>query len=314
MIIIRLMGGLGNQLFQYAFGKQISSLNNVELKLDTTTGFKGDYYGRSYCLDQFSINAKFATQEEICKFLGPSRSTGNIYKNRIMLKLKRIITNDKLISLYQSARNIYSKRSKIVYETKAEYDPQIVENKYKEAYFKGYWQSEKYFAGVSDPLRKDYRIIRETPENAKAAQEEILKSNSCGIHLRRYQNVPFKGLDKAAIKIYEELGMDYYSRALEIMRSKLGNIQLFVFSDDINWAKEKIGPWQKTSFVQTGVDILDFRLFSLCKHQVIANSTYSWWAAWLNSNKNKVVIAPSRWFRHRYVDHGSLYPSSWNVI
>ena len=171
----------------------------------------------------------------------------------------------------------------------------------------GYWQSEKYFKNIKDEIIKSFTPIHDISEKAKQYIKEIENSNSVSLHVRRgdyVDNTMFKG---SGLTITE---MPYYKDAIEFINSKVENPKFFIFSDDIAWCKENFEFLEDKTFIDdTKSAIDDMVLMSRCEHNIIANSTFSWWGAWLNRNKNKIVIAPKVWYKTNHELH--LAPKEW---
>lgn len=267
MDVIRLMGGLGNEMFQYALYKKLSLLGN-ECKIDDN--WYTEQGKPNYLLDVFDLKYEKSTKEE-------NESFSRRYSNNLT-RIKRVLAPNKL--------HFY-------YSDKEKHFQEIVLTA-KECYLDGYWQSEKYFMGIADELRKDFKFKEELSEYQKEILAQIESSNSVSVHVRRgdYLNYPeYQG-------ICDE---DYYKRALKYFEGK--DVTFFVFSNDYEYVKEKFKGNNyvcvKTEKIHKG-DVhgysnMDLLLMSKCKHNIIANSSYSWWGAWLNENKDKIVISPSRW-------------------
>lgn len=172
----------------------------------------------------------------------------------------------------------------------------------------GYWQSEKYFASCVNQVRQAFKFPSLDKGNQLIAQQ-IEQVNSVSVHVRRgdYVNNPLHG---------DICTLDYYKRAIGIINSKIANPQFYVFSDDVAWCKDNLslpnavyvdGNQGKNSYK-------DMQLISLCKCNIIANSSFSWWGAWLNINSNKVVIAPRKWFNDTRFNVSDLLPNEWIKI
>jgi Glycosyl transferase family 11 len=173
----------------------------------------------------------------------------------------------------------------------------------------GYWQSEKYFIDCSKLIRKDFTFKNELDSYNLKLKSKIDKTNSVSIHIRRGDYV--NNLNTNAT--HGLCSIDYYIKAVNYITERIESPYFFVFSDDIEWAKKNIMlnfPCQFISHNIGSKSYLDMQLMSLCKHNVIANSSFSWWGAWLNSNDNKIVIAPRKWFAVN-TDICDLIPSNW---
>jgi hypothetical protein len=287
MIILRLKGGLGNQLFEYALVRHLSIIQNTEFKFDLHHYDAG--WG-SYNLGVFNIKESFARDSEI-----------EIYK-----KFKRKI--GRRAFLYNL---IFSDKSKYVEEREPFiFDKSIFE--VNNCYLDGWWQNEKYFIDIRDILLKEL-TIKEPPKGRNLdISIKVTETNSVSIHIRRMDFVT----NARTKHLYGELTNDYYNRAIDYLSSKVENIKLFIFSDDIEWVKQNMNfKFEKTFIESNNSEDLayeDLRLMSLCKHHVIANSTFSWWGAWLGTGKDKIVVGPKRWLSSsdRY-DTSDLMPKEW---
>ena len=292
MIIVKLKGGLGNQMFQYAFGRIVALESNSVLKLDIT-GFKDDkVFGRKYSIACFNIIKNIATEKDLKKL---KILTGKSYIS-------------KFIRLAIKIKPYYSRY--VIYERKThKYDSRIFQKKYQNVYFDGYWQNEKYFKDIEDIIRKEF-ILKETLKNGNLnLANKIQDTNSASIHLRKYDDIPEDDMSM--------LSLNYYHKAVKYLSERFNNLHFFIFSDNPEWAKKTLKLSCPTTFVEhnkNDKDYEDLRLMSLCKHQIIANSSFSWWAAWLNENTDKIVIAPKKWFRNYHRDTSDLIPNRWIQI
>jgi hypothetical protein len=264
----------------------------VALKLDTT-GY-GENNGidtiRHYALSPFNINAEIAEKEEIQKMKYP---LGIISKGTRFFRAK--ILRQFNVGFVQ---NIYDHTDPI--------------------YLDGFFQTEKYFKDFETEIRNDLKLS--TPFSNEA--ENIIKTinslperqtQSVSLHVRRGDYVK----DEKTNKAHGTCGPEYYQKALETIVSKIGtNIHVFVFSDDIEWVKDNLPVSFPVTYVSDPMikDYEELILMSKCSHNIIANSSFSWWGAWLNSNPNKIVIAPKKWVRknaHRFKD---IIPDQWTKI
>ncbi len=286
MIIVELMGGLGNQLFQYAMGRSISLKNKARFRIDLS--FFENYEWHEYSLEPFNIKAAIATKEQ-CEAL---KKRHNSIANKVLrntINKGHVFVKEKSI-LYNAA---YKKIT----------DP---------AYLHGYWQCERYFRDYTDVLRRDLQInIPPSPANA-VILEEIGKSNAVSLHIRRgnYVTVPLFN------SILGTCSLEYYARGMEHISKRVSNPVFYVFSDDISWAKENLKGNYSFVFVDINDakhDYEDLRLMQNCKHHIIANSTFSWWGAWLNPSTDKIVIAPAKWFADPEKNKTAAYlvPGNW---
>jgi len=292
MIIVALKGGMGNQMFQYAMGRAIALKNGVPLKLDTSwfTTNKIDT-PRAYALDHFNIVEEFASEADI-----RSLST-NTRLGRYIAKIK-----GKLLPL--------KKRTYIV-ERKMGYDEEVARLK-DNVYLDGFWGTEKYFYDIKDTIIQDFSLrYPSSSENIKMA-ESIRVVNAVAIHVRRGDYI-----SNATTNAYHGVcSLEYYYNAVQRITETVKDPHFFVFSDDHEWVRNNFKiDFPMTFFEHNSVDQghEDVNLMSMCKHNIVANSSFSWWGAWLNKNPDKMVYAPEKWFNNS-LDTQDLLPASWIKI
>lgn len=259
MIKITLKGGLGNQMFQYAYGRNLSIMRNTELKLDLTHLI---YPDKIDTLREFKLNAF-----DIC---------ANIYK-----PIKR-----PLLKIFFS--KIINKVLK------------------KEQFF----QSEKYFKNNENTIRKEIVLKKPLSTYSLEILNLILsKNNPVSLHIRRGDYV-----SNAKTNIHHGLcPIEYYEKSIEYIKLKINSPTFFIFSDDIHWAKDNLKSTSEMIFVSKP-EIPDYEeliLMSKCSHHIIANSSFSWWGAWLNPNPSKIVVAPKKWLNNVNIDTTDICPSEW---
>ncbi|MEE9408522.1 MAG: alpha-1,2-fucosyltransferase [Polaribacter sp.] len=252
MIVVRILGGLGNQMFQYAYAKALEH-EGFNVKLDLSKFKKYKLHG-GYQLDKYTINIQYA--DALSSTLGK-------------LGIKKSVKEKSLL-----------------------FDKNLLSLKGNE-YIKGYFQTEKYFSEIREILLKDFTIKKEIAESTKSFATNISSfKNTCSLHIRRGDYIS----DEKANSVHGTCSLEYYKKAIEIILKKDKNTHFFVFSDDINWAKENLKIENAMYIDHKTIPHEDMYLMSLCKHNITANSSFSWWGAWLNTNKNKTVIAPKQWF------------------
>lgn len=279
MIIMKYNGGLGNQMFQYAAAVSCAQRLGVQAKFDHSFFSKG--YARAYGMDIFGVEPDAVRDFRI-----------NAY-----WALRRYGDFKKFLGL-----NIYSEED-FAYEKRFE---EIEDN----TFIHGFFQSAKYF---DEKLVRSALTFKKAPEglNAQTAQK-IAASNSVSIHIRRGDYV-----QKARYaKLYNHLDIEYYGTAKKIIKNKVENPQYFVFSDDIAWVKENMKPENAHYIEHNSGDNSweDMRLMSLCKHNIIANSSFSWWGAYLNRNPQKIVVAPKLWFLDPAKDTKDVALPDWVLL
>jgi hypothetical protein len=288
MIIVKLIGGLGNQFFQYALGRNLAIKNNTELKLDISE-FE-DYKLHKYGLHHFNIVENIVTKKDLMRIKMPSSRLRNFF----------VDVNFKLTG----KQPLFYKE-----ESYFHFDPGKL-NLPDNVYLVGYWQSEKYFEDIKSIIRKEFTIkTQPDPINTKAG-EQISSCESVSVHVRRGDYI----MNPATNQIHGVCSTDYYYRAIDRLIKNVDNPHFFVFSDDPAWARNNLKFDYATMFLaHNGPDksYEDLRLMSMCKHHITANSSFSWWGAWLSGNKDKIVIAPKKWFNQSNHEARDIIPDSW---
>ena len=306
MLIVKIKCGLGNQLFQYAFARRLSLVNNVELKIDYISGNEHDPQGRVYSLKHFNINENLLTFDQTKQIQKKGRTC-----RRIIQILERRL---KLYGLFDLLQLHLCRGCLFVNQRGSGFDKNIYNIKINRVvYLDGYWGSEKYFKDIEDIIRKEFTVKNEPDEENQYMINKILNSNSVCLHVRARRPGSFQN--------FAILPNEYYDKAVNIVTEKVNNPHFFIFSDDPEQARKTMNLSFPTTFVNIngiGKDYEDLRLMSLCKHYIIVNSTFSWWGAWLNTNPDKIVIAPKIWFadpvRNSKVKFEDLYPKEWIIL
>ncbi|WP_026657063.1 alpha-1,2-fucosyltransferase [Butyrivibrio sp. AC2005] len=279
MIIIRMMGGLGNQMFQYALYLQLKALGK-EVKIDDVYGFRDDEQRDPVLEDMYGITYDKATDAEVVD-----------------------ITDSYLDIFSRIRRKLFGRKTKEYEELTGIFDPKVFE--LEDAYLNGYFQSEKYFPDkqVIEQLRREFAFKPEevfTSAESWELYRQIRETKSVSIHVRRGDY-----LLPGAIETYGGIcDTDYYKRAIDLMVSKHPDAIFYVFTSDKEWCEENVSG-KKFRIVDTGEeneDAADMLLMSLCKHHILANSSYSWWSAWMNDSPEKMVIVPKKWLNNKAMD------------
>ncbi len=275
MIVTKMTGGLGNQMFQYAAGLSASLRLKTELYIDNVQSINDRTH--SYNLSVFDIKADILPASDI-----------SVNGREVSVKGKKLF---------------YYKQEKFNYDKSFEH---IADN----TYIDGFFQSEKFFIGIEKRLAQDFTLLKPA-EGKNASMLDMIKScESVSLHIRRgdyfdnWKNRLFHGVNL----------FGYYKKALKIMNEKLKNPVYFIFSDDPSWVKKNFTGIKEPVTVDINDSSNgheDLRLMSACRHNIIANSTFSWWGAWLNGNPDKTVIAPKKWFNNPFVDTSDVIPKSW---
>lgn len=292
MIIIKLQGGLGNQMFQYAFGRYLTLKNNSKLVLDlsflTKRPYGVNYTFRNYELSEFDIKADI------------QNNTNNLYKNI----LSKIIGKFKILQLL----NVVKFPVIIVQEDFRPIKKYL--NLRGNYYLDGFWQSEIFFKEFETQIRQDFNFNSEIPNQCKSFVNEIYQNNSICLHIRRGDFL--KNAENRTT--HGVCSIDYYKDAIQHISKNIEYPIFFVFTDDFQWAKSEFKNNNFKFFdfedLQSNA-VLNLQIMSKCKHFIISNSSFSWWAAWLSENKNKVVIAPKTWFTDKNIDFSKVVPENW---
>lgn len=293
MIVVQLIGGLGNQLFQYALGKRLALHHNTELKLDISS-FQTFYKLHKYSLFHFNVKENFITPQEAKKYK-------NLF-SRTFAKVNQMSGNK--LAPYYSQR--YVKEQSFLYDANILKVPSDV-------YMDGFWQTEKYFTEIGQELRKDFAFKTPPSDDNSRVADEIQNTGSVSLHIRRSDYVT----DAKSNQVHGACGLDYYKKAIDFITERVENPKFFVFSDDMEWTKSNLllnFPAQYVDFNNADANYEDLRLMSLCKHNIAANSTFSWWGAWLNANPGKVIMVPEKWFNSSERNSGDLIPEGWTKL
>ena len=287
-IIVRLQGGLGNQMFQYTFGRALSMRSGMELYLDPSSlNLKKN---RGYQLDAFTLSAKFADPEKIQSLITPHFA--------IRKKLWKVL---KIPFKYADTH---------ILEKDFPYDKDIASRK-TSAYFDGYWQTEKYFSDCKEFIRRDFSFRDEEVLRRHVQYEEVLNSNSVSIHIRRGDYVKNPKYRK---RLYV-CKLEYYKNAMKFLAERFENLTFYIASDDHEWVKHNFVLSKQVRLIESENALSDFYIMSRCRHNIISNSSFSWWAAWLNPNESKQVLAPDIWFNPcAKIDFRDIVPDSWVKI
>ncbi len=278
MIIIQLKGGLGNQMFQYALYLELLHRGKT-VKIDDETGFVNDKL-RIPVLQRFGIEYEKATKEEIID-----------------------LTDSKMDIFSRIRRKLTGRKTFRIDEKEGIFDPSILE--LENAYLVGYWQSDKYFS-TPEVMTQIQEAFGRRPQEIMhdsvswSTLQQIECSESVSIHVRRTDY-----LDKEHIMIHNLCSETYYKNAIMKVRREHPNAVFFIFTDDKEWCRDH---FKGHNFINVelqegeNTDVADLLLMSKCKHHIMANSSFSWWSAWLNDSPEKMVIAPERWINNKRMD------------
>lgn len=286
MIIVKIWGGLGNQLFQYSFGKYLAAMLNTEVKYDIQiTNTLNSFTQRDLAISFFNVEMEVAAAREI----NEKKYFSNIQLARLERKLAQRLPF--LLKTHIVESNEPKPFGSIHFRDNC--------------YYEGYWQSYKYLTPVETLLRREFTMKQPTRDQVLNTVKEIASGPSVSIHVRRG--------DYLHNKYFTTCKMAYYNEAMAYFATIEPATKFYVFTDDIAWCKEHFtGP--QYFFVTGNEHFEDMYLMSSCRHNIIANSTFSWWAAWLNHNPGKIVIAPRDWHKRHNEKYNDLMPENWIKI
>ena len=289
MIIVGMIGGLGNQMFQYALGRALSVEQNVCLRLDVS-GFESYRPHRDFELARvFGVTTPLCSRRDRVSVLG--------WRG-----------NDLVFRLFTRRRMALVRGPQLIVEPHFHYWESLPRSQ-RECYLVGFWQSEKYFSSIAPLIRRDFAFAAPLAGNSKWV-EKMSSCESVSVHVRRGDYAS----DTRTHTTHGLCDLEYYERAISCIAARVPSPEFFVFSDDPLWARDNIKLGNRCHYVDGNVELRsydDMRLMSLCKHHIIANSTFSWWGAWLNARQEKIVVAPERWFATDRNDPKDLIPESW---
>lgn len=292
MIYVKISGGLGNQMFQFATAFAKAKSCDTKISIDLTEinikDGKVDFTYRDFELESiFNISNYFVTKNK-SNFI-----VGNSIKDKIIRKFVN---------------------SSFLIEKDLRYDKKIIDLS-KNSYLEGYFQSELYFKEFEKEIRNQFTFKAKKNKNTLKIVKDINNSKSIAIHIRRGDYISNKSINN----IHGTCSLDYYLEALK--HFDLNNFQIYFFSDDIEWVKSNFLflDQKKCNFIDWNSDKeswQDMYIMSKCENFIIANSSFSWWGAWLSTNKNKKIIAPKKWFNDHLKNEQTkdLIPASWVLV
>jgi len=280
MIIVKLMGGMGNQMFQWAFAKSLSLKYNMDLKVDLSflknRNMGHNFVYRDYDLDIFNIDSDFDIPQIRVAVVNEPHFN---YSELMIGSIDNALNSDSNINLL----------------------------------IDGYWQTPKYFNDFENKIRDSFtfrnKVEDSEDDKIKTMLNNITSTNSVMLNVRRtdYLNTNFHGV----------MGMEYIESGIKLIESKIENPHYFLFSDDVEWCVEniKIDNMTIVDHSYKGDRFSYYlQLMKNCKHFIIPNSSFAWWAAWLNDNDNKIVITPKQWFTDENINTNDLIPNNWIKI
>lgn len=302
MIITKLKGGLGNQMFQYAAGRALAAYYQTLLCIDDSFYKNKRIFetNRFYELDSFDIYANSSllpldTYSKALKFHLP---------NLLIMRINSLIKGG------MNKRKIYLHKK--VREKFFHFDEDF--NNYGEyVVLDGYWQSEKYFKNFRNAILQEFSLRQELKDFPIELTNLIAQDNTVSLHFRFGDYLR----DNKTKKIHGVLDISYYKRAIELIRKKVKNPEFLVFTDEVDWFTSNLDLNINYKIISGKFNLNNAQemiAMSQCKHNVIANSSFSWWGAWLNKNPDKIVIAPQKWFNYSKINTKDLIPNEWILI
>jgi hypothetical protein len=302
MIIVRLIGGLGNQLFQYALARRLSVRRGLPIKLDVS-GYTGrldphDPWPRTCDIVRFRIVAEVATAAEVVR----------------VMRRGWPAPADKLFDCLEAFRAYHRRRRLVEPESlRFTFDPALAARDVRHSVYLdgGFWQCVQYLQGIEDLLRQELRL--KAPPLGRTAEyaEELAPGDSVAIHVRRGDYVT------AGPSGFGALPISYYERAVRELAHEVPALRLYVFSDDPEWTRAHLHLSHPTTVISRDVDrsaCEDLWLMSRCRHHIIANSSFSWWGAWLGRTSRQIVYAPRRYYQNHDRATPDLYPAGWRLL
>ncbi|GAB3979931.1 alpha-1,2-fucosyltransferase [Spirosoma terrae] len=288
MVISILAGGLGNQLFQYSFGFRLACQLQTPLRLERhlldsrLLARVRQYTARQYELDVFGIEQREASLADTLGGLG-----------------KALIPGFSAIFLRENAQTSLD----------------VITPNISDVVCLGYWQSDSYFQPVSAALRNQLIFRKPVSEQTRRIADSIrAHSNATFVHIRRGDYVS----NATANQHHGVCDVSYYRQAVKSLRDQVANAHLFVFSDDQAWVRQELANvLGSATFIdhnKTTDSWQDMYLMSLCRHGIVANSSFSWWGAWLNGETNRIVIAPKQWFANQPIANERITPTYWHRL
>lgn len=314
MIIVRITSGLGNQLFQYATAKNLAIKHKTVLKIDRINYFSDRL--RSFELDWLNADLKFVTTRDLLGIYPAEGFALCLLRPLIGRKkaARLLLWYENRIRHFQSEYNkpfAHTRplmRKRVLIQRYYHYDEEISGSP-DNIYLIGYFQSWKYFDEIRDELIRELQ----PPDSPEGENREILSKieacNSVAVHVRRGDYFSIEE-NRRLFGVYD---MGYFHNAIEMISKKIPNPVFFVFSDDIDWVRKNLVSDQKMIYVGNNRNnpAEDLRLMYSCRHDILSNSSFSWWGAWLNQNKDKIVIAPEKWLSDEEYDTSDLIPPGW---
>jgi hypothetical protein len=291
-VVVSLSGGLGNQMFQYAFAKSYAEKYNQKIKIEL--GFFQQSFDRDTTPREFGLECYNLSKQIEKKYSLPFYAVG------FLGKFTRLLNRAFRLGLRE-----------IVYEKGFQYSPLYL-NKKGAYVFVGYWQSYKYCESVIKKVKEDFKLTCSLSDTNKERLFSMNNSNSIALHVRRGDYIS----NNAAASFHGVCSVEYYKKAFELISEKINNPKVFIFSDDLDWVKKNLVINCAVEYIEGNDDKpeIDIMLMSNCNHFIIANSSFSWWGAFLGQNDNSIVIRPKLWFVENNERTKDLCPDKWIAL
>ena len=289
MVVSHILGGIGNQMFQYAAGRSLATTLHNQFLLDLESFNEYSLHNGYELKRVFDVSAEAASSRELYALLGLKG-----------LPLIKKILRRKQFELFRGEH--------FVVEPHFNFWPDFFSLK-PNSYLHGYWQSEKYFKSIESEIRKEFSFKKPLFGENELVANQIARDHAVSLHVRRGDYLT----DAKTSSIMNVCDISYYERAVSYITNKISNPVFYIFSDDIDWVKQHISLDYPCVYINhnRGEDsYIDMQLMSICKHHIIANSSFSWWGAWLNPNLEKIVVAPKNWFANN-TNANDILPESW---
>lgn len=273
-------------MFQYALGRRIQVETGSAVKLDTETGFKNDLFGRSFGIGSYSLKLELAEEKDLKQF--------NFYHSnfagRVIGKVKKIV--------------IGSRGYLAVENNPFGYEEDIINAK-EDMYYDGYWQNRSYFQSIRELLLNDFNFPGINSSKFVPLVREFEENESVAIHVRNPHALTGVKLNEKVYNNFRILDHSYYKKGAIFFKEHLDSPKFYLFCENEEYALPLLKSIKLEQVIRNE-DYIDLILMSKCRHQIIANSTFSWWGAWLNENKNKILISPGFWFNNHSINPDSL--------
>jgi hypothetical protein len=290
-VTVKLLGGLGNQMFQYAAARALADRTGSEMLLDV--GDFATYTLRRYELDTLRVRARVQPPASVAQ-------TAAAAPGPLARRAKALV--QRFFPAWPQGVPVYRERA-------FTFDPGLLQQR-PPVLLEGYWQSEKYFLDAAAAIRRDFTAAAEPDEANRAMLQRMQGTVAVSLHVRRGDYVT----NPTAAAYHGTCSPGYYRQAVDHIAQRCGPLTLFVFSDDQDWVRANMPFAQPTVHVDCNPPdrgVWDMHLMKHCRHHVLANSSFSWWGAWLNPSPDKMVVAPRRWFTDPAIDTSDLIPATW---